>query len=195
MRTNTRIGLALLMALPLSTSALSQSRSAGPKVDRFTFGVAASTQAEVNKNRHDLVIHRWATDAERDQVQARVAAEGVAKLPIALASAHDAGYLHLPGSTSYTVRYARRVARPDGSADVVVVVDRPVWTWWNGSAVDTKDLNAYTVLQLRLPNSGAGEGKLSVGEKVDADKAAGVVLGDFGTRPAVLNDVRHEPLS
>jgi hypothetical protein len=92
----------------------------------------------------------------------------------------------------YTLRYAHRVERSDGTTDVVLATDRPIWLWWEGQTPEVSAEDSFTVIQLRLDPKGSGVGKLST-TAVTADKAASTIaLQDFGNQPAVLNDVRRE---
>jgi hypothetical protein len=72
----------------------------------------------------------------------------------------------------------------------VLVVERPLWIWWD-SKIGATD-HPYTVVQLRLDKEGKGEGRVSFGVPVASDKAIGVALSDFAKAPPVLTDVRRE---
>lgn len=187
MRTYSSIGLALLMVLG-STFTISADT---PVVDRFTFARPPAPESTVDpKGRLSVAIDRWSTDTERDQLLADLAQNGPDKLLDALRDVPNAGTMYWPGGTSYSVRYARRITRADGAADMVFVVDRPLWMWWESTPASTP--YPYSVVQVRLGKDGAGEGRVSLGVTVSSDKALGVVLSDYAKAPAVLTDVRHE---
>src|SRR5205814_9348051 len=112
--------------------------------DQFTF--VAGAQGE----RFDLVINRWSTDAERDKVR-NAAQTAPATVLTALNDAGVVGYVHLPGGLDYTLRYARRIERPDGTTDVVALADAPAWIWWDEGLKDRKATYSFTVIQLRMP--------------------------------------------
>jgi hypothetical protein len=118
------------------------------------------------------------------------AENGPEKLLDAFRDVGRIGTLYWPGGLDYTVRYAWRTKRSDGGADVVLVVDRPLWLWWNASAPSAS--YPFTVIQIRLGRDGSGDGRVSLGVPVAGDKTQGVVIPAFDTAPAVLVDVRHD---
>src|SRR5919109_1290258 len=188
MRTPTSIGLALLMVQGL-TIAMPPNVFAS---DRFTFARPPAPESTVDPKGGRLSVHlnRWSTAAERDELIAAIAQNGPEKLLDAFRDVERIGTLHWPGGVEYTVQYAYRSQRADGGADVVLILDRPVWMWWNTSAPATT--YQYTVVQMRLGKDGTGEGRLSLGVPVASDKTLGVVLSDYAKAPAVLTDVRRD---
>lgn len=186
-RTPASIGLALLMVLGFAFTLPADALSA----DRFTFVRPPAPESTVDpKDRLSLDIERWSTDAERDRMVAAIAQNGLEKLLDAFRETPDVGRLRWPGGLQYNVRYAHRIARPDGGSDIVLVVDRPLWLWWESQPPSTS--YPYTVLQLRLDTDGRGEGRASFGVAVSSDKALGVALSDFAKAPAVLTDLRRQ---
>lgn len=188
MRGMMRIGLALLVAL-----ALTPATRANEAAERFSFLVPNPPESTVDPARFTVTINRWSTDAERDQI-AKVVAEGPAKVLDALRDVGAVGYLRWPGGLEYTLRYARRVTRSDGTTDVVLIADRPLWVWWNAGVTATWD-HPYTVVQIRVDKEGKGEGRISSTPGIAADKDAGLVLSGFQSQPLFLRDVRRERLS
>jgi len=191
MRTPTSIGLALLMVLGLVLP-MPANTSAALARDRFTFArpPAPDSTVDPKDGRLTIDIVRWSTPAERDSLVATIAQNGPEKLRDAFRNVGRIGTLYWPGGLEYTVEYAWRTQRPDGGADVVLVLDRPVWMWWDTSAPTTT--YPYTVVQMRLGKDATGEGRVSLGVPVASDKTLGVVLSDYAKAPAVLTDVRHD---
>jgi hypothetical protein len=186
-RTPASIGLALLMVLGFTFALPADVRSA----DRFTFVRPPAPESTVDpKDRLSFNIERWSTDAERDRMLAAIAENGQEKLLDAFRETPDAGRLQWPGGLQYAVRYAHRIARTDGGSDIVLVVDRPLWLWWESQPASTS--YPYTVLQLRLDKDGKGEGRASFGVAVSSDKTLGVVLSDYPEAPALLTDIRRQ---
>ena len=177
------------LVFALATAPVSHAQRSERAADRFTFTAGNAG------DRLDLVINRWSTDAERDSVFA-AALKDPAKLLDAVKEPGIVGYIHLPGGLDYTIRYARRVSRADGTVDIVALADAPVWVWWQPGISDTSTPNRYlyTAFQLRLSKTGTGEGKLSV-TKVAADKEAGVVLANYASEPTLLTDVKRDVAS
>jgi hypothetical protein len=188
MRTSICICLALLTVLGAVTPVSADLSAA----DRFTFARPAAPESTVDPKdgRLRVDLDRWSTPAERDQLVATIDERGVEKLRDAFRQVGRLGTLYWPGGLEYTIEYAWRRQRPDGGADVVLVVDRPLWMWWNTSAPSTS--YPYTVVQMRLAKDGTGEGRVSFGVPVASDKTMGVALTDFAKGLAVLADVRHD---
>jgi hypothetical protein len=162
---------------------------------RFTFRRPPAPESAIDQvdksGRMFLDITRWSSDAERDRIVAAIAADGVEKVLSAL-NTPNLGTLRWPGGTDYGVRYARQLKRADGGTDVILLVDRPLWLWWQSKPPSTT--YPFTLIQMRLAANGSGEGRVSLDVPVTADTNAGLVLADYAQAPAVLADVRREPM-
>jgi hypothetical protein len=188
MRPIISISLALSMVLASVVPTLANTAPAA----RFTFARPAAPDSTVDpKDRLTVVIDRWSSDTERDRMLGVIAESGDAKLLDAFWDVARVGTFYWPGGLEYGVRYARRVARPEGGADVILVVERPLWVWWDSKSTPSTEY-PFTVVQLRLGKDDKGEGRVSLGIPIIQDKTAGVVLADFAKAPALLTDVRHE---
>lgn len=187
MRTPVSTGLALLMVLGVSASS-----AAVFAADRFTFARPPAPESTVDPKDGRLMIDlaRWSTTDERDRLVAAIAQNGPDRMLDAFRDIGRIGTLYWPGGLEYAVQYAWRSPRPDGGLDVILVLDRPVWLWWNASAPTTT--YPFTVVQMRLGKDGAGEGRVSLGVPVTGDKMAGVVLSDYAKAPAVITDLRRD---
>src|SRR5688572_6710652 len=163
----TPIGLALLMVLATAVTL-----PANTVVERFSFARPPAPESTVDpKDRLMLDIDRWSTDAERDAVVRGLVEDGEQHVLDALRDAGRIGTLHWPGGLEYTLRYARTQPRADGGRDIVLILDRPLWVWW-----DTKIGSSgypYTVVQLRVGKDGRGEGRVSLNVPVKQDKVFG----------------------
>jgi hypothetical protein len=71
-----------------------------------------------------------------------------------------------------------------------MVVERPLWLWWDPNARWAAD-QQFTVVQLRIDKDGAGAGRIANGDGVRRDSDSGLVISDT-TKPAVLTNVRRE---
>jgi hypothetical protein len=155
----------------------------------YSFVVAnAPKDALSSDGRMRVRLMRWSTDAERTQLMA--ALDEPSKLIGALPYVAVAGYLQWPGGLEHSVRYARQTPRPDGGADVVLVVERPLWLWWDPSAKWAAEQH-FTVVHLRVNRNGAGEGHIATGSGFRRDSDSGIVVSEM-TKPALLTDVRRE---
>jgi hypothetical protein len=188
MRTWTSIGLAPLMVLALTATIAANASLSG----RFTFARPPAPESTVDPKggRLSIDIERWSTQVERDHLVAAIAEHGTENLLDAFRDIGRIGTLYWPGGLFYTVRYAWRGQRPDGGTNVVLVIDRPAWLWWNPSAPSTP--HQFSVVQLRLDKNGSGEGRVSLGVPVASDKTLGVMIADYDKAPALLADVRQD---
>ena len=187
MRSKVTIGCLALMVLGVTSVSFANMLT----VERFTFARPPAPESTVDpKDRMSVAIDRWSTEADRDRLRATVAESGEGKLLDAFRGVSRVGTLHWPGGLEYAVLYARSHSRPDGGTDVVLVVDRPLWRWWESK--DAATTYAYTVVQLRLDKDGKGEGRLSLDVPVTRDDTFGVMLADYSKAPVVLVDVRRE---
>jgi hypothetical protein len=160
---------------------------------RLTFTVPNAPESALHPKdgRFQMTLTRWSTDEERTRLQATIKQEGADKLLNAFANVGAIGYLHWPGGLEYPVRYARRVPRPDGSVEVVLIADRGMWVWWDHPL--SKGTQApYTVIQVRLSKDGKGEGRVAFGSEISSDNEAGVTIANYGQKPLLLTDVREE---
>jgi hypothetical protein len=182
------IGLALLTVLGVTTSLSADVFAA----DRFTFARPPAPESTVDpkSGRLSVDIDRWSTATDRDSLVKAIGENGREKLLDSFREVGRIGTLYWPGGLEYAVRYAWRSQRADGGAEVVLVVDRPLWIWWDSFAPSAT--YPYTVVQMRLGKDGSGEGRVSLGVPVDSDKTLGVALAAFAKAPALLADVRRE---
>jgi hypothetical protein len=191
LRRHAAVALGAAGVLALAAAAVAQPNAVE---DRFTFApVNASQAGPTGEGRFEIVINRWSPDEERGRVLSTLSNGEPERLGREIASGWHAGYIRLPGNVEYTLRYAHRVSRSDGGADVVLATDRPIWFWWDPAAPKGSADRPFTVIQLRLDPKGTGVGKLSLNAGITADKEAGTIaLQDFANQPTLLTDVRRE---
>jgi hypothetical protein len=178
---------ALILTLPLT--GMTQPKAP----ERLTFIPADSLQGGPgSQGRYDVIINRWSSETEQESLWEALEI-GPEQLGTALSRQFEVGYIRWPGALQYILRYAHRIARPDGSEDIVLATDRPMTWWWDSSKSTTTTQYPFTVIQLRLNKAGGGEGKLSITGRVGADKSAkSLAIEDFAAQPALLTDVRRE---
>jgi hypothetical protein len=163
---------------------------ANDAAERFTFVAPKAPKSAVDGDRFTVTVSRWSTDSERDKVFKMAGEEGMARILAGVQDVTDLGRVQWPGGTEYGVRYARRIIRPDGGIDAILVTDRPLWVWWDSSVPPTHTA-PFTVLQLRIGKDGRGEGRLAVPDGLDADKMTGIALEDSAAPIPVISDVRR----
>jgi hypothetical protein len=114
-------------------------------------------------------------------------------LAAALQAADGVGYLWTSESTGYSLRYAYRLAEPDGSERIILATDRQLgdrdnsWQPASGKASDS----GFSVIELRLNANHEGEGKASVSGKVTVDSSANTIsLDGYAALPVLLRNVK-----
>jgi len=139
----------------------------------------------------DINIDRWSTDAERDRLINLLLEKGAGSLLEAVSKLPRLGAIRTPDSIGYDLRFARRTPGPDGSERIVILTDRPIGFWEAANRPRSIDY-PFTVIELHINRDGKGEGKLSIGTKIQADKDTGtIVLENYSVQPVQLSAVRR----
>jgi hypothetical protein len=162
-----------------------------PMVARFT-----ATAGDVGRAAGDTVridVLRWSTDEEREKTVAALGA-GAAALGEALRGMPSLGYVWTGSSAGYFIRYAYRLPLDGGGERVILATDPQLGArggapWQAAEQRDAPEA-PYTVIELRLPAKGAGEGKLSVDTGVAAAADGKTIeLADYGNAAVLLTGV------
>lgn len=140
----------------------------------------------------DITIERWSTGAERDRVLNTIFESGQDKLLDVVQSLPRIGSIRTPGRVGFDLRYAERTPGPDTSERIMILTDRPIAFWEVRGGSRTMDY-PFTVIELRILSNGQGEGRMTVGTKITADKAERtIVLENYNIQPVMLKNVRRE---
>lgn len=134
-------------------------------------------------------IRRWSTDDERAKLFAAYS-QGAQQAAEGMQKAESVGYIWRSGSgLGQSVRYAFDTKLPDGRQRVVLVTTDNILEWnRRPGTASTEPAPPLTVLELRLPAAGPGEGKLSA--KVRADSAGQLLTVEgYETAPLALRGV------
>ena len=117
----------------------------------------------------------------------------LARLSAAIKAAPTLGYIWTGGVTGYSIKYAWRSSATDGKERIVLVTDRRL----NSHAPDGTSASAsagdadFTLIEMRLDDHGAGEGKTSLTTSVAIDTAANTLaLDGYAAAPALLKVTR-----
>ena len=129
---NVVIGVALVA---LSVPALAQapySEAVPTKQEPLRFSAFAVQMQGGMAGAVEVTIERWTTDAERNALLAQVQKTSdkdadQRKLVTALQKVSPrAGFLNLPNTIGWDIKYAYEATLPDGSRQLVIVTDKPV---------------------------------------------------------------------
>jgi len=128
------------------------------------------------------------------------------RLSTAVKAAPTVGFIWGDGVTGYSIKYAWRAPQPGGGDRIVLVTDRrlgahsPSWPTTTpvssrggapAPAADPLAEAEFTVIEMLIDGTGAGEGKTSLTSRVAVDAAAQTVtLDGYATAPVLLKVVR-----
>jgi hypothetical protein len=114
----------------------------------------------------------------------------------ALQETTTVGYLWTPEIAGYAVRYAGKVALPDGSQRIVLLTQRRLGAMnqrW-APAAGTPNNHEFSVIELHLNAKNEGEGRASLTGKVVPDATAKMVtMENYASAPLVFRQVRPAP--
>lgn len=180
---------------------------------------ATAVGAGAPKDPWTIGLFRWSTEAERAALLAAFAApapappaaaapagrggragRGPAPLPSPLArlasavkAAPTLGFIWGDGVTGYSIKYAWRASSAAGGERVVLVTDRrlgahaPDWALPSGTGIEAE----FTLVEMQIDGTGAGEGKTSLTATIVVDGAAGTLaLAGFAAAPTMLKVTR-----
>jgi hypothetical protein len=141
--------LALFVCLSASAGA-AYSRTA----EHFTaFAVSMTNGATGRSSNLELVIDRWSTSADRDDLAAALDEQGPEGLLKRLQGRPRIGYVRAAGRLGNDIPFARQVRHSDGSRRIVIVLARRL-SFNEVSPSSTTEEYPFTVIELRLDAAG-----------------------------------------
>ncbi len=139
-----------------------------------------------------ITIDRWTTDAERADLLNTLKEQGPNATMIALMKRPQVGYIQMPGSLGYALFFARDNVQPDGSHKIVLATDRALSAGQVATAQYTNQYD-YSVVEIHMPKTGEGEGKIVLAAKVFVDpKTDKVEIQNYNGEPVSLMRVTAE---
>jgi len=138
----------------------------------------------------EISVDRWSTEAEHNRLVNTLIEQGQEKLLDTLRDLPRAGFIRTPGNLGYDLRYARKEPIEEGGERIVIATDRPISFWEAANRPRTIDY-PFTLIEIRLPKEGKGEGKMAVATKISFDKKKNTVeLENYSSEPVRLQEVR-----
>ena len=185
-----RVVLAAALAAAVSV-AVPSAQSNMAKAERFSaFAIDVSNMtSRARTSPVDIVISRWSSDAERDQLLTILQDKGQDALLSAVQKLPVVGYINTPGSLRYDLHFARQSAEAEGGRSVFLMTDRYVGAWEASHRPRTIDY-PFTLLKLQLDKEGNGEGKATIYTKITQAKDGSIELENFTNQPVMLNLVK-----
>lgn len=146
----------LVMTIPIATSARATAQES--QEERFTAfaAVTGGTRSTIN-----IVITRWTTDAEREQLGMVLLEEGSEELGEALQKQEAVGFIQMTGRLRCQLRYSRQ-AQVGDTRQIILAADRRI-SFAETRTVGGQRFGEYniSVVELRLDESGDGEGAVA----------------------------------
>ena len=164
---------------------------AGPRqeVARYTAFAIDMTRGAGASSAVEVLVERWSTDAERNQILAVIAEQGPGKLLDLVRRFPRVGSLTTPGSVGLDIRFAERTQTSDGTR-VLLLTDRPPQFWEQYSQSRSLDYPFLTI-ELRLGADQTGEGTMAIAVKIEWDRfSKRLSFERMNDQPVRLQNVR-----
>jgi hypothetical protein len=179
------ITIAALAATVAASTAVAQTQGTPEEFNAFAINMGALTGGGTANL--ILVVNRWNTQAERDELLTLLREKGASALLDRLRREKSVGTLRTPNSVGYDLRLALEEPGKDGGRRVLLVTDRPV-----GFAEATNRPPSieypFTVIDIQMPPTGFGQGTMSIAAKI-IPAGRTVLVENYDTQPVQLNRV------
>jgi hypothetical protein len=179
-------------ALLVLVLAAGTAQAADP-IARFT-AFAVDTSNVTDRTRAgviEIIINRWSSDQERDQLLAALREKGPDGLLRALQKVKEpVGYIRTPQSIGYPLGFARQTSAGEGRR-ILIATDRPIGFLEATRQPRTVDY-PFMLIDLRLGASGEGEGKLLPLARITANDDHVVEIENYASEPVRLTKVKQE---
>jgi len=138
----------------------------------------------------DIVVERWSSDEDRDQLRSMLIEKGSDALLKALQKLKPrAGFIRSSTSLGWDIQYAREQVNDDGSRRIIIATDRPLTFWELANKPRSADYE-FTLAEIRLSKEGKGEAKLVPAAKItwNQDKRT-IEIENYSNEPVRLSQV------
>jgi hypothetical protein len=172
-----------------AVSAIAQSLGAPERYDATAVNLG---DIQTNAGRVIISVDTWTTPKDRARLLAVLNEKGPDELLSVLQDSPKAGYLRLPTTLAWDLRYAYQSPMPDGGRRVVLVTDRPIG-FQEARNQPRRIEYPFTLIEIHFPKSGPGVGKMSVYTKISVTKdKKSIELENYDIEPVRLTEVRIE---
>jgi hypothetical protein len=189
LRTSLIGAAALVLALP---AAQAQNVRRQPIERLLATSVNMSTVGRPGADRLEIVIERWSTERQRDELISTLKDKGSDALLKALQKMPRVGYIRRANGATvgWDLHFARERKLEDGGRQIVLATDRPIGAWEAMNQPRSIDYD-FTLAEIRFDGDGKGVGKLAVAAKISTNPETGAIeIEDFGSEPVRLTDVQ-----
>lgn len=190
--TRLNFAAAVLAAFALSSPGVAQQRPGKEKPTEERYSAIASNVSEIAAAGVvplDIWITRYTDDAEEEKLMAALDQKGQDGLIEALRRTPPVGRMRVPGELSTEFHYARQSMGKDGRRRIILATDRPIGFIEATARTYTLEY-PFTMLELRLDDSGMGDGQLFLAAKFIRTGNL-LVLENLATQAVRISKVRR----
>lgn len=184
--------LAVAAALNLSSSSVTVEAQGRQPLERLlATSVNLSNVGPAAPGRLEIVIERWSSERERNELIGVLREKGSDALLRTLQKMPRVGYIRDANGKSigWDLYFARERKLDDGGRQIVLATDRPISAWEAFNRPRSADYE-FTIADIRFDGDGKGVGKLAVAAKVTADDKTGAIeIENFSSEPVRLTEV------
>jgi hypothetical protein len=185
-------GLIAAAALSLSSSSVTVEAQSRRPIERLlATSVNMSNVGTPSPTRLEIIIERWSSERERDELIATLKDKGSDALLSKLQAMPRVGYIRDAnrGSLGWDLHFARERKLEDGGRQIVLGTDRPISAWEAFNKPRSADYE-FTVADIRFDGDGKGVGKLAVAAKITTNPKTGTIeIENFTSEPVRLTEV------
>jgi len=184
---------AAIMAATLVAAVVAPAVISAQDTEEERFRAIAVVMGNVATGRNssiDIVISRWTTPEEREELLKVLMTGDQDAFRKALAAQEMTGWLKLPNTLRSQFHYAWvRTQREDGSREIIMASDRiiPFVEAWNRPRSFDYDIS---IIEMELDANNEGSGIAAVGIKFKVE-GNNLTIENFGTQPVNLNAIRR----
>jgi hypothetical protein len=158
-----------------------------------TFTAFAVNMSGVGRSRAgtvDFTVERWSTDAERDKLRDTLVERGPDKLMDVLQDIKPrTGFIRGPNTIGWDLYFARQFVKEDGSRRVILATNRRMG-FGELSRGDRSTDYEFTLIEMRFPPKGKGQGKWAPAVKISYNKDTRTIeLENYAQEPIRLNEI------
>ncbi len=192
---NRRGTLAVCAALVMAAlTGSARAASAQQPVGRY-YGIIVNMAAEYPGTATtpvNIVINRWSTAEEQDQVIGTALEQGGKAVLGVLQKLPQIGSVAPTGGVGFNVQYATHSRGADGIERIVLLTERPMSfteRWYGGRSIDYP----FLLMELAIKPSGDGEGQVIVAARLSADKFnRELVVENLDMQPMQIRSLKRE---
>jgi hypothetical protein len=185
-------GLIAAAVLSLSSSSVTvEAQNRRPIEKLLATTVNMSNVGNANAGRIEIVIERWSSDRERDELIATLKDKGPDALLSDLQKMPRVGYIRDANGASigWDLHFARERKLEDGGRQIVLATDRPISAWEAFNRPRSSEYE-FTLADIRFDGDGKGVGKLAVAAKITTNPKTGAIeIENFASEPVRLTTV------